>query len=361
MKKRMFNKNLIIGVAGLIIIGLIIGSYFMFFYSPYKFTEDRPIKIFHLNSYHYGFELVSKNIAGFEQFFENKGIDVEIRKFEMDLIRDHSEENRIASTKKAIEEISAFQPDLIYATDDEGQKLVIKPTYLNADIPVVFSGINDDYEDYNYGDSKNIVGIYERLLFVEAVNFLLQLSPSVKRIAVMSDDFPQWEKVIKRFKEKQKELPNIEFVGWNRDSTFKEYKENMLAYQEEVDAFMVIGLTNFKDEEGNNVLLEEVVRWNVENIKLPDLTFWDFSVKDGILLGYEISAFEQGKAAGKMAYDILIKGKKPSSFEFKTIDISEKYLNLARAKTIGIEIEDIPSVILINSEVYVDFPWEKAE
>jgi len=74
---------------------------------------------------------------------------------------------------------------------------------------------------------------------------------------------------------------------------------------------------------------------------------------------FTYSPYGQGKDAGKIVYEILINGKDPSSFEFKPTLIGDQSINLARAKTLGLERDEIPSTILINSKVIETFPWEK--
>jgi hypothetical protein len=65
----------------------------------------------------------------------------------------------------------------------------------------------------------------------------------------------------------------------------------------------------------------------------------------------------QGYQVGKLAFDILLEGKKPSGIGFK-IDSGLKIFNLARAKSLGLTNADIPSSILVNSKVIEAFPWQ---
>ncbi len=78
-------------------------------------------------------------------------------------------------------------------------------------------------------------------------------------------------------------------------------------------------------------------------------------------MAISVSSAEQGKKAGEIAYDILIEGVRPSSFEFESTMIGDEHINLARAEMLGLKREVIPSVVLINSEVVESFPWEDEE
>ena len=94
----MKNKKLLVYIGIVVlIVGLLIGSYFMFFYSPYKFRGDGPVKIFFLHSYHPEFpsDLVEGYTSGFDQYFEKvfekEGIEIETSIFYMDFIRKSEE------------------------------------------------------------------------------------------------------------------------------------------------------------------------------------------------------------------------------------------------------------------------------
>ncbi|MBN2454447.1 hypothetical protein JXB11_02780 [Candidatus Woesearchaeota archaeon] len=351
------NKRLIYWIVGILAIALMINFYFGSFYSPYKFRGDAPIKIFYLNSYH-EFPWADDNIKAFEEVFEKGGIDIEIKRWDMDTLRNTSEQNKMVKGEKAIEMIEEYKPDLIYAEDDHAQEFIAK--YVNTETPIVFTGLNEDPAKYGYDTAENVAGVLEELHFADTVNLLKTLYPDeIKRIAVISDDLPQWITVIKNLKEQKEEFPEIEFVGWDRLHKLEEYKSKVLTYQDNVDAIMHLSIVGFVDKDGNNVPEGQVLKWLVENSEIPETTFWDFIVDQGALLSAEVSAKEQGEAGGRLAYAILIDGAEPSSFEFKPTKKSEKAINLARAESLGLKRDDIPSIILVNSKIYERFPWEE--
>ena len=355
------DKKLIGVIVGILIIGLLIGSYFMFFYSPYKFREDRPIKIFILNSYHPDFPigLVNEMKKGFYDSLEDRNFgDYEIKEFSMDINRLFSEELRLQTVIEAKDLIDEWEPDLILATNDDAQAYVIAPYYINSDIPVVFVGVSNNPEDYGFENAKNIAGILSVPLFSEAINFLKQLFPNVKKIAVVSEDNPRWSSTLDRLYREQGQMPDIEFIGWHRFSSYREFQEAILDYQDEVDAFLFTPMDTLKDDSGKNVLFLDVVKWITENSYLPEISFWQVP-KEGLFVAVTPFSYVQGRAAGGLVDEILIGGKKPKSFEFKQLKAGCNYINLARAKSLGLERNEIPSTILINSEVIEKFPWEE--
>ena len=129
-------------------------------------------------------------------------------------------------------------------------------------------------------------------------------------------------------------------------------------YQDKADAFLFTPLSRYVDD--NNNPIEDIVlnKWLVANNKLPEITLWRNIKNQGMFLGVIVDANEQGKVAGKIAYDILIEGKYPSSFSFEPTRKGIQIINLARAKILGLERDEIPSTLLVNSEAIEKFPWE---
>lgn len=353
MKNR--KKVLIMSVVVLVIIGLIIGGYFTF-RSPWEYRGDEPIKVFYVASYKADVNpWIKPHILEFEEVFDDNGVSVDIYVFEMDTLTNTSEEWKRDVSLKAKKLIDSFDPDLIFATDDNAQEYLISPYYLNSDIPVVVAALDRDPAVYGYVGSKNVAGVREVEHVEDAISLLQSLYPYARKIAIISEDINQWDLVLERIKMQQSNFPEMEFVGFNRVSTFNEFKEDVLFYQKRVDAFLFTPFDGLVDDFGVGVPREDVLRWNVENNNLPEVSLW-MGPSDGVLAGVAISHSEQGREAGKMAYEILINGRSPSSLGFKSTKKGDQYINLARADTLDLEVS---SIILINSEVIEEFPWEK--
>ena len=100
------------------------------------------------------------------------------------------------------------------------------------------------------------------------------------------------------------QVPDIELIGWDVVQTYAEYKQKINSYQSNASTICHLGLFTFKNETGNNVPIEEVMSWTVENSNLPDFSFWSDRVDKGNLLAMTVSGYEQGKAAGEIARGI---------------------------------------------------------
>lgn len=324
--------------------------------TPVVESTEVPVKRFkvlHIMSYHADWVWNQDQLNGFKDALE--GVDIEYKVFEMDTKRRTSQEWMEQVGQEARDLIDTWQPDLVYTNDDNAQEYVAKH-YVNTDIPFVFSAVNAAPETYGFAGSTNVTGVLEQEHFVETVRLLKEIAPDVKKIVVIVDDGPTWPPVLERMKGKQSQLPDVEFISWDVILTFEEFRQKMTEYQTTVDAVGLIGIFRFKDEHGENVPYQDVLRWTAENSNLPDFAFWKDRISYGTLCTVAVSGYEQGLAAGKIARGILVEGKSPSGYPMEPTVKGEPVVSLARAKKLGIQIK---SDILLTAEVVEEFEWEK--
>ncbi|HEX9874489.1 MAG TPA: ABC transporter substrate binding protein [Deferrimonas sp.] len=310
-------------------------------------------KVLHIMSYHSPWRWTDGLFDGFKQALRD--LDVEYRTFQMDTKRNNAGEWKEQKGKEARALIDSWQPDLVYTTDDDAQEYVAR-YYVNQTIPFVFSGVNKDPAEYGFEGSRNITGVVEHEHFVESVRLLKEIAPQVSRIAVVFDDASMWGPVRQRMQEKKSRLPGLEFVSWDVIHTFAEYRRKVAEYPKTADAIALIGIFNFKDEQGKNVPYQDVLRWTAENSALPDFGFWVDRVHYGTLCAVNVSEYEQGLAAGRIARAILAEGKSPAAFPMKPTVKGNPVISLSRANKLGIRVK---SGILLAAEVIQGFEWEK--
>ncbi len=318
-----------------------------------KNPTTKRFKILHIMSYHSPWEWTDTMLAGFKDSLND--VNVEYRVYQMDTKRNSSEEWKERVGKEARYLIDSWKPDLVYTTDDDACKYVTK-YYVNSNLPIVCAAVNEDPKVYGFAGSKNVTGVLEIEHFVESVKLLKQVDPSVKNIAVVLDDAPMWEPVVARMRDKLGELPQVRFVRWDTILTWAEFKQKMLEYQKTVDAIALIGIFNYKDENGKNVRYQDVLKWTAQYSKLPDFSFWTDRASFGTLCVVSVSGYQQGLAAGKMARAILVDGKSPASIKMTATTKGEPIISLARANALGIKIR---SKILLTAQVYKEYIWDK--
>lgn len=309
-------------------------------------------KILHVMSYHSPWKWTDDQFNGFKTAL--KDLEIEYRVFQMDGKRKTSEKAKQTAGQQAREIIDTWKPDLVYANDDYAQVYVVKH-YVNKNIPFVFSGVNVNPIKYGFLGSKNITGIMEQEHFIETVQFLKQIVPHVKKIAVIFDDGPTWEGVGGRMLSKLPQISDIKVTSWDVIKTFQDYKSRIKALQTEADAIALLGIFTYKDKNGQNVPYTEVLRWTAENSNLPDFSFWKDRISYGTLCTVTVSGYEQGLSAGKLARSILLDGTRPSSLTMSPTVKGEPVISLARANQLGIKVK---AKLLLSSEVITEFQWD---
>jgi len=320
---------------------------------PETVRPAKHFKILHIMSYHLPWKWTEEQLAGFKEALGD--LDVEYKVIQMDAKRHSDEEWKLKVAAEAKGLIGTWKPDLMFTGDDDAQQYVAKD-YVNTNIPIVFCAVNAEPKEYGFAGSKNVTGVLERIHFTQAVQLLKQLVPTVHKIAIITDTGKMWVPVMENeLKPSESRLPaGVEVAGYYVLSTFEEYKKTVKDCEGKVDALGMLGVFEFKDESGNNVPLEQVQRWTVENSRLPDFSFWDDRVKKGTLCAVTVSGIAQGQAAGKMARGILSEGKSPASYPMKATEKGIPIINLARAKKLNI---NPASSVLLTAEVVTEYMW----
>ena len=339
-------------------LALVLAGTAWFLLRPRPATNSTPLptrtfKILHIMSYHTPWEWTESLTDGFKAGLDGLNLDYQV--VEMDTKRNSSEDWKQKKTREAKAMIASFQPDLIYTTDDNAQKYVAKD-YVDSATPIVFAAVNSDPAAYNFTTAKNVAGVLEHEHFVETVKLLREVAPSVKTIAIVYDDDPTWAGVISRIKQKMGLLPEVTFVAFDKISTFNQYKQTVQKYQTQVDALGLLGVHTFKDSSGKNVPWQDVLQWTAANSRLPDFSFWRDRIDYGTLVTVAVSGYEQGLAAGKLAFAILAEGKQPASLPMSPSLKGKPAISLARANQLGLKIG---SRLLTTTEVVNSFAWEK--
>jgi ABC-type uncharacterized transport system substrate-binding protein len=293
-------------------------------------------KILHIMSYHSPWKWTDGQFDGFKAALRD--LDIEYQVFQMDLKRKSDEAWKLKVSQEARKLIDTWKPDLVYTSDDYAQEYVTQH-YINQQLPFVFSGVNADPSQYGFVGSRNIAGVLEEEHFVETVKLLKQIVPSARKIAVIYDDDPTWPGVLARMKKNLTKLPEITIISWDLIKTFEQFKHRMRELQKQADAICLLGIFSFKDGQGQNVSYKEVLRWVMDHSSVPDFSFWMDRISYGTLCVVNVSEYEQGLAAGRLARGILLEGRSPASYPMEPTVKGIPMINLLRAKKLGINIK----------------------
>lgn len=313
----------------------------------------KTFKILQINSYSSDWIWIKNQHDGFLQGLGN--VQAEFRTVDLDSKnKDSIQINAMAL--EATKQIENWHPDLLFVTDDFAQSAVTS-NCLNGETPIVFSAVNKDPAAYGFDTAKNVAGVLELEHFIPTITLLKEIvKKNTLRLAIVIDDDPTWNGVVKRIKSEIVSDTSVKIVSLLQPKTFIEFKNSITEIQEKVDAVGMLGVFRFIAADGKFVDYETVLRWTAENSRLPDFSFWDTRVERGTLCAVTVSGVEQGRIAGSMAREILVNKKEPSGIQFQSSKKGHPMISLARARKLGITIN---TKILLNAQVLPNFIWDK--
>lgn len=311
-----------------------------------------PRRILHVMSFDSPWRWSDGQFAGFKEGLGK--LPAEFQVFQMDVKRNSSREAKARKGSEALALIEAWQPQLLYVSDDDAIEFVVRPL-IGQHLPCVFSGVNKTPAEHGLDSAINVTGVLEREHFVESVRLLQNLVPGPLRLAALSDMGPQWPPIIERMRSTVSGLPGVSLSVVDRVRSFAEFKARLQSYPGVADAVVQLGIFALADTDGTNVPYQKVQKWACLNSHLPDISFWVDRVHHGVLASMAISELEQGRAAGRLARTILVEGTPPSALPIRSTVKGHPVINLARAKQLGLGVK---SSLLLSSEVITHFPWE---
>ena len=316
--------------------------------------KSQPLRILHVMSFHSPYRWTDGQLAGFKQGL-GADVRVEYRVLQMDANRNKTPQVKEEKGAEARAIIESWRPDLVYTSDDDAARYVIQP-HINTNTPMVFSGVNKNPEDYGFNNAKNVTGVLEREHFVETVHLLQNIAPGIRRLAIISDDGPQFTPMLQRIQDNRGRIPGVQITATDIVRNYADFQKKVLSYQDQADAILLLGIFTLRDEKGVSVPYPEVLRWMAENSKLPDCSFWIDRIFHGTLTAMTVSEHAQGFAAGQLARAILIEKRPPASLPMKPTTKGHPAISLARARQLGLKIK---STQLLTAEVIPNYQWAR--
>jgi ABC-type uncharacterized transport system substrate-binding protein len=278
-------------------------------------------KILYVNSYHEGYPWSDGIESGLHEVLDNTGAELKI--IRLDTKQNPDVEFGKQAGEKAKEEIDAYKPDVVIASDDNAQKYLVVPFLKGTDQKVIFNGVNWDGSAYGF-PTTNITGMVE----VELPDQLIELiKPYAKgeRLGYLTVDTETERKVV--------DIYNQRFFNgqlkpyWVK--TQDEFKAAFLNAQDEVDILFM----------GNNAGSDqwdeaEMKKFVLENSKIPSGSINDWMAPYS-LLTLAKSAKEQGVWSAQTALKIL-DGVPVSQIEVAENKKGELMVNLDMADKLNV-------------------------
>lgn len=156
---------------------------------------DRPKCLF-VNSYHQGMTWSDGIARGLEAAL---GEACELRRFDMDTKRRKSEAEKRERALAAKAEIEAWRPDIVITADDNAAKYLVMPYYRDAQLPIVFCGVNWSAEAYGFPYS-NVTGMIEKTPVEATFTTAARLAPGARRAFFLGAQTLSANKNLKRLR-----------------------------------------------------------------------------------------------------------------------------------------------------------------
>mgnify|MGYP001610337227 FL=1 len=287
-----------------------------------------------------------ENKAQTDAFTKNDFVEGEktiVKKFWMDTKKKSSPAEMAQASKRALQEISEFKPDLVFVGDDNATER-IGGSLLDTPTPVVSWGVNVTPLKYGLLNSletpgHNVTGVYQPGYPIESLTNLKKLAPSAKTFAILSDNSETGRAKAKEIERMAAEnrLP-LTLVGSIITNSYAEWKAGVLKYRDRVDAFSVMNHSTLKDDNGTPVDQMEAGSWYLQNSKKPDCSFEKQFAQEGILLAADDSGYKQGYESVKLAHQILVESKNPAMIPVYAPERGKIMVNRERAAMLGIDL-----------------------
>ncbi|ATX82789.1 ABC-type uncharacterized transport system, substrate-binding protein [Mariprofundus ferrinatatus] len=250
-------------------------------------------KCLYISSYHQGYEWNDGIERGIEAALKER---CELDRFYLDTKRNKSEAFGKAMALKAKTYIEESNPDILIAADDNASRYLIEPYFRDAEIPVVFCGINYSVEPYGYPYS-NATGMIEISPVRPLLKYVKNSLPRLGKGTFLAAD------VISQYKEFELNREVYESSGIRLTPVFaKNMEEWIAAYRNAQDQadFVIIGnnagIEDWDDERATKLVVEEGGLLSVTN--------YDWMSRYALLSVTKL-AEEQGDWAARTAIAVL--------------------------------------------------------
>ena len=130
---------------------------------------------------------------------------------------------------------------------------------------------------------------------------------------------------------------SLEVLDFLLVDTFEQWQRAVREYQDSADLIGVLNFHQLRDPSGAVVPPADVIDWMVAENNLPELGLVADWARDGLLVAVGNSGIKTGSYVGALGADIL-NGAEPATMPIIDPERTDTNLNLARARSLGIEI-----------------------
>jgi len=224
---------------------------------------------------------------------------------------------------------------------------------LFPDVPVVFLGVNN-FGPGNIAGMLHVTGVTEHPDYAGTIRLILDLQPSLRYIAVLSDSTVSGEQNYLQVRSVESDFSDrITFIYLRRLTD--ENLARALSYLPANTAILYLSL--FRIEDGSKFTLEEGINFIKERTSAPIYTCKDALLGSGVVGGLMVSGKRQGQEAARMVIDIL-DGRAPEEIPVQTGSPNIYMFDYRELRKAGIPVSSLPensTVINQPQSVYYQY------
>ncbi len=315
-----------------------------------------PYRVLILNSYHKGMKWEDRVTEGLTAEFKKSSLNIQILTEYMDTKR-HPKERLFPHLASLFAEKYLVHPDVIVVAEDNALDFVL--AYRNSlfpDVPVVFSGINDEKKAYR-SHALGFTGLTENIAMQPTIELMLQLHPEAKRIVAVADSVPSAAFHLENYYAAASAFPqDIEF-GALTNWTFGELREALARLPADT---IVLYLSIYRDRKGIYMRASGGFTFLTQHTDLPVYTLWEQTLGSGMLGGFVADGRLHGKLAAEMVVRIL-NGESVHTIPVRGYEGFRPMFDYRALQTHNISLSDLPKQSIVLHEpqsfYYKYFPY----
>ncbi|WP_460031322.1 PAS domain S-box protein [Megalodesulfovibrio paquesii] len=251
--------------------------------------------------------------------------------------------------QKKLQALPPYQ--LVIVADDDALRFALDTrAQLFPDLPLVFFGVNNQTLAQSLSGDALTAGVVEAVSMRETLDALWQMLPRARRVVALTDATPSGQADLATYLALQSAYPGKELAVVSlQDLTWRQAERALDALTASDDALLL--LSAYRDKANVTKEFAESLDWVLVHTRVPVFHLWHHGLGEGVVGGKLISHYDQAKAAGGIALDIL-NGRAPGTIPvMASSEVNAYYFDQAVLDRFGIKASTVPAgAVILNKK-----------
>lgn len=270
--------------------------------------------------------------------FDSEDISYRLTIFDMDAVGHSTETWRKEMTDMAMMRVEEYNPDVVFLAGDDTASL-LAGKLVNRTWRVLFFDVKADPADYLLAAKLNVTGVHNQAPVAETFALIKKLLPGAHRIAVVADESPEGNAVVKQISSAND--ADLKVVAVKQASLRADWLAAVESLQDKADVLIVGAYRHVRAEKYavDNLPAKEVLRLTAKANSLPDFAFDKDAAQPGCLMvAVTVPVAAQADLAAEMALRMLLYGADISTVRPAGAKIRRTIINLNRATEFNVAV-----------------------